>query len=185
MKCRQCKKKIDESDEFTRVKLSYVHDGCMDDFVSGALTKAQEKKKKDMESLKKTAKDMKYTKSTKSTQMIFNQSVRAFWADKNGMCTCVTCGRKRFWKKSGMDAGHYKTVGARNDLRFNRNNVYPQCSDCNVYKDVSGVFEQYVINHLGKEDHDEMIKNRKQVKHDLAKIRKESREVIRDAGLEV
>lgn len=186
MKCRQCKKKILEDDDFTRVKLSYVHDGCMDDFISGAINKVQKKKRKDMASLNKTAKNLKYKKSVVSTQVIFNRSVRAFWADSKGMCTCITCGKKDHWQGATIESGHYKTVGARNDLRFNRKNVYPQCKFCNNYGGHdTQLFKVEVMKIIGKDCHDRMVKDRKQVKHDLVKIRKESREIIRDAGFEV
>jgi len=62
----------------------------------------------------------------KLAQIEFNRWIR--WRDrKKG---CVSCDKDKDWWGQ-WQAGHYKTVGARCDLRFNEDNCHKQCSKCN------------------------------------------------------
>lgn len=84
------------------------------------------------------AKSKKPTRSklVKKLDILFSQYVRLSNADKNGICTCVTCNRQYHWKN--IQAGHFmsrKHYSTRWDIR----NVKPQCVGCNMFK--SG--EQY------------------------------------------
>ena len=59
------------------------------------------------------------------TQKEFNKFIRVLDAHQD----CVSCG-----KLAGtytLTAGHYKTVGARSELRFDTRNCHAQCSGCN------------------------------------------------------
>lgn len=69
-----------------------------------------------------------------------SEYVRRSHADENGVCTCVTCGARRYWKN--MQAGHY--VGGRgNSVLFNEEIIYPQCDACNIFK--HGAYDRYTI----------------------------------------
>lgn len=60
----------------------------------------------------------------KEAQTAFNAFIRARDADK----PCISCGRHH---QGQYHAGHYLSVGARPELRFEESNVYKQCAPCN------------------------------------------------------
>ncbi len=87
------------------------------------------------------------SKLVKKLDILFSQFVRVSNADKNGYCTCVTCGKKGHWKDGSIQAGHFmsrKHYSTRWDIR----NVKPQCVGCNMFK--SGEQYKYSI-YLGSE----------------------------------
>ncbi len=61
----------------------------------------------------------------------FSRMIRSEAADENGNCKCVTCGCRKFWKGSGIDAGHF-LAGRRLSIRFQESCVHPQCWFCNT-----------------------------------------------------
>lgn len=64
-------------------------------------------------------------------QKMFNAYIRL--RDKNH--GCISCDKPSTWSGGIWAAGHYKTIGARPDLRFNEDNVHKQCNfDCNQKK---------------------------------------------------
>jgi hypothetical protein len=72
----------------------------------------------------KTAKERK-----PETQRVFNIYIRTRDADK----PCISCGRTNIPEQIGgaWDCGHYLSVGARPDLRFDEANAHKQCKSCN------------------------------------------------------
>ena len=73
----------------------------------------------------------------KEAQTAFNGYIRA----RDNMLPCISCDRHH----SGQyHAGHYRTVGAHPELRFNENNCHKQCAPCNNHK--SGNIVEYRIN---------------------------------------
>ena len=60
----------------------------------------------------------------KEAQTAFNAFIRLRDADK----PCISCGRHHTGQ---YHAGHYLSVGARPELRFEESNVYKQCAPCN------------------------------------------------------
>lgn len=72
-----------------------------------------------------------YIKNT--ADPVYSKYIRIKEADRNGYCTCVTCGTKRKWNDK-MDAGHCITR-ARWATRYDDRNVHPQCSKCNRYEE--------------------------------------------------
>lgn len=77
----------------------------------------------------------------KETQIVFNSYIRL--RDRNE--PCISCNRYHIGK---YDAGHYKTVGAHPELRFNTFNCHRQCVPCNRHK--SGNIIGYRIGLLNK-----------------------------------
>ena len=67
---------------------------------------------------------------------VFSEYIRLYYANKDGVCRCITCKRPFFWKQ--IDAGHF-IQRDRKATRYDEKNVHPQCSSCNRFK--SG--EQY------------------------------------------
>jgi hypothetical protein len=52
-------------------------------------------------------------------------------ADENGYGQCFTCRRRYPYKE--MDAGHFKSVGAHPNLKYDEFNVHAQCTSCNKH----------------------------------------------------
>lgn len=75
----------------------------------------------------------------KDTQIAFNAWVRARDAD----LPCISCGRHH---EGQYHAGHYRTVGANPELRFEPLNVWKQCAPCNNH--LSGNLINYRISLL-------------------------------------
>lgn len=90
--------------------------------------KADSAKKQRKESVKRKKEfldsDVKFQKA--KAQKVFNEYIRLRDADLG----CVSCDKGPDWQGQ-WHAGHYKTVGARADLRFNEDNCHKQCSVCN------------------------------------------------------
>ena len=59
-------------------------------------------------------------------QVVFNKYIRLRDKDKG----CITCSRPF---RDKFDAGHFLSVGAYPNLRFNEDNVHGQCVHCNQH----------------------------------------------------
>lgn len=70
----------------------------------------------------------------KQAQTEFN----AFIRERDADLPCISCGR---FHDGQYHAGHYRTVGANPELRFNEDNCHKQCSPCNNH--LSGNIENY------------------------------------------
>jgi hypothetical protein len=75
----------------------------------------------------------------KDTQVVFNEWIR--WRD--AALPCVSCGRHH---DGQYHAGHYRTVGANPELRFEPLNAHKQCAPCNNHK--SGDIVNYRLSLL-------------------------------------
>ena len=73
----------------------------------------------------------------REAQKEFNAYIRLRDADK----PCISCQRHH---QGQYHAGHYRSVGACPELRFNELNVWKQCAPCNNY--LSGNIGEYRIN---------------------------------------
>lgn len=81
----------------------------------------------------------------KEAQTAFNAWVRLRDAGR----PCISCGRHH---EGQYHAGHYLSVGARPELRFEELNVHKQCSACNNY--LSGnivLYRKSLIEKIGLE----------------------------------
>lgn len=72
----------------------------------------------------------------RETQTVFNEWIRL----RDAALPCVSCGRHH---EGQYHAGHYRTVGANPELRFEPLNVHKQCAPCNNHK--SGDIVNYRI----------------------------------------
>lgn len=70
-------------------------------------------------------------------QTAFNAYIRL----RDDKLPCVSCGRHHTGQ---YHAGHYRSVGAAPQLRYNEDNVHKQCQPCNTHK--SGNAIEYRIN---------------------------------------
>ena len=70
-------------------------------------------------------------KLTKAAQKAFNEYIRA----RDIGLPCISCDSPIKWDSGATggvcDAGHWLSVGARVNLRFNENNCHAQCKHCN------------------------------------------------------
>ena len=63
----------------------------------------------------------------KDAEREFNGFIR----ERDHDLPCISCGRHH---NGANHAGHYRSVGAAQHLRFNEQNVHKQCAPCNLYK---------------------------------------------------
>ena len=104
--------------------------------VSCAIKDGQSQQKK---AYKRETRKMKASIKTKAqwlkeAQAAFNKYIRL----RDKAEPCISCGRHH---QGQYHAGHYKTVGANPELRFNEDNCHKQCAPCNNH--LSGNIANY------------------------------------------
>lgn len=103
------------------------------------------------------------------------QLVRLKAADKNGLCTCVTCGLVLEWNK-GMQGGHFIPKKLSSRWALVEENVHPQCRGCNGYGmrygDAAQRYTVYMIDMYGREEIDNMLATR----HEAVNFKREELE---------
>jgi len=102
---------------------------------SRQLTKKQHTRDRQQFNLKDRSKQLKLAQSA------FNKYIRL--RDKD--LPCISCQRHH---NGQYHAGHFKSVGAHPELRFNENNNHKQCAPCNNH--LSGNQLEYRINLIKK-----------------------------------
>lgn len=91
----------------------------------------------------KSSKNLSTAKAT--ADQWFSKYIRLRDADSLGVCTCITCGRRRHWKE--MDAGHF--VSRRYmSTRYEKRNCHAQCQTCNKYNAGEQYKHSLAIDHL-------------------------------------
>lgn len=73
---------------------------------------------------------------------IFSRYIRKSSADFAGLVSCCTCGIVRHWQQ--MQAGHFMDR-QHISTRYNEHNVYPQCEDCNCFREKEEMLAAYVV----------------------------------------
>jgi len=89
------------------------------------------------------AKNKPISKLIAEAQKEFNRWIR----ERDFGLPCISCGRSTDAKQN---AGHYRSVGAAPQLRFNEDNCHKQCEHCNSY--LSGNLVEYrpmLIHRIG------------------------------------
>ena len=84
----------------------------------------------------------------KEAQREFNRYIRA--RDRRAGVSCICCGRVLEFARIGgaVDAGHYRSTGSADHLRFDEDNCHAQRSDCNRYG--AGRAVDYRIGLIGR-----------------------------------
>lgn len=95
-----------------------------------ALTREEAARKKARQDKQeaKERKDNDLKHQLELTQSAFNGMIRAL----DGLMDCVSC--KKPWMTYALTCGHFLTVGAHPELRFDARNAHGQCSGCNCGK---------------------------------------------------
>ncbi|MEQ2017037.1 recombination protein NinG [Photorhabdus bodei] len=116
---------------------------------------------------KLAVKPLSYFKS--QAQQAFN----AFIRERDKDLPCISCGR---FHDGQYHTGHYLTIKAHPELRFDEDNAHKQCSACNNY--LSGNIVNYkpsLIEKIGQERFDRLMSH-----HALQKLKRDDYEQIRD-----
>lgn len=81
----------------------------------------------------------------KEAQIEFNRYIR----ERDRDLPCISCGR---FHSGAYDAGHYRSVGAAPQLRFDETNCHKQCVPCNQHKSGNAIeYRQGLISKIGRE----------------------------------
>lgn len=137
-KCKHCKEYVTDW-----VKLPVGTFCCMEhalEFARQPVNKEKASKKRQADKKKKLLDDDR-SYQLKQAQAAFNAYIRA--RDKQE--PCISCGRNHAGQ---YHAGHYRTVGANPELRFEELNCHKQCAPCNNH--LSGNIVNYRINLIEK-----------------------------------
>ena len=115
----------------------------------------------------------------KKAQAAFNAFIRA----RDDGQPCISCSRNTGAK---MNAGHYRTVGASKETRYDEDNCHLQCEHCNSY--LSGNIGEYrprLIEKIGQERFDALMGphpankwTREQLEELAALYRKKTRDLV-------
>lgn len=134
-KCQYCKKEFEPWPPTAKV--------CSIDCAANIARKKREKLER---AEIRTKREALKTRSDylKEAQKEFNGYIR----QRDYNLPCISCGR---YHTGSYDAGHYRTVAAAPQLRFEPNNCHKQCVPCNQHK--SGNIVEYrkgLIRRLGE-----------------------------------
>lgn len=108
---------------------------------------------------KKIHKDPSSTENRRKTliyklDLVVSRYARQLYADKNGICTCYTCGKRIPWKAG--DIGHCISRRYIN-TRFDLDNLRFQCQECNrVLHGNYKVYYPKLEKELGQEKYQKM-----------------------------
>jgi hypothetical protein len=116
-------------------------------------------KKQNAKNWKQEKKEIKIKLMSKSDylnilQKVFNTYIR----QRDKLKPCISCG-KQLGKT--FHAGHFFSVGAYPNLRFNENNVHGQCVECNLHK--HGNVKEYDLrlqNVISDKEYNELLEMR-------------------------
>jgi len=117
------------------------------------LLKSNAKRKQSWEKEKKELKTGLKTHSEwlKDLQAVVNSYIR----ERDKKKPCISCDRPL---TSKFDAGHFFSVGAYANLRFNEDNIHGQCVYCNQHQ--HGATNEYAIRlpyRIGQERYDKLL----------------------------
>lgn len=96
---------------------------------------------------------------------IFSLYIRLRDSNKDGMCYCISCGSKHYYKE--MQAGHY--IGGRgNSVLFHEDIVNAQCVACNIF--AGGNYIDYHFA-MRKKYSERQLQEFNQLKHKVVKFK--------------
>lgn len=130
MKCKSCKS---EFEPMYRNEI-LISKFCISCLISKGKEKQAEQWRKDKKELKTKLKT--HSEWLNDLQKVFNTYIRVRDSGK----PCISCDRPLTDK---FDAGHFFSVGAYPNIRFDRDNVHGQCVYCNQH--LHGATNEYAI----------------------------------------
>lgn len=141
--CAHCKKRGPAEGMYLNGLKAFCN---RDHFIEFAATNRKALAKEGRKIERKRIKEKKQKLKTRNehlrdAQTAFNAFIRARDANE----PCISCGR---FHTGQYHAGHYRTVGANPELRFEELNCHKQCSACNNH--LSGNLVKYRINLIKK-----------------------------------
>lgn len=138
-KCRQCRREIPKKKDCSEDPIKaggFCNLDCLSDHGREKARKAREAKNR--EYVRKGREKIKSkSEHAREAQAAFN----AFIRERDSVLPCISCNRHH---QGQYHAGHYRSVGACPELRFEELNVHKQCAPCNNHK--SGNIIEYRIN---------------------------------------
>lgn len=119
-RCKICKSPFTPT--YSSLQATCTKPQCLIEW--GRLTE-RKKAKREIKRMRENIKSV--SQYRRELQKVFNEFIRL--RDKNE--PCISCGKPLPAK---YDAGHFYSVGAYPNLRFNEDNVHGQCVECNQHK---------------------------------------------------
>lgn len=142
-RCPWCKVKFTAEEKERRLRL---HHECIAPYAEAFHAKAAKKRAANMRQQKaKEGREIRARKAAlkripdllKEAQREFNSYIRE--RDRLAVHACISSGRVLDWSGNGVDAGHYRSVGAAPHLRFDERNCHAQPKHDNQYKSGNAV----------------------------------------------
>ena len=97
------------------------------------------------------------TKLKKDLWKVFSLYIKLKHSEDGEWCSCYTCGNPIKIGTSSCHGGHFLSKAAYNIHYFNENNVRPQGSCCNTFKEGDPItFRENLIEEIGLEAVEEM-----------------------------
>ena len=123
-RCKHCKDKFEV--KYFNQKYHLDRDECIKAMVesNNAKLKKETEQARKADTKERKEKIKTYSEFLKDLQKVFNEWVR----ESQRGSKCISCSNP-----TPSDAGHYKSVGANPELRFEPLNVHLQCRKCNGY----------------------------------------------------
>jgi hypothetical protein len=146
-RCKICKERF--TPRFTSLQRTCEKPSCIIEMSKIDKERKWAKEKKERKENLMTLQDY-----VKACQQVFNAFIRKRDTGK----PCISCDRPL---KGKYDAGHYYSVGAYPNLRFDEDNVFGQCTHCNMHK--GGNISEYALRlpkRIGQEAFDALTERR-------------------------
>lgn len=97
-----------------------------------ALEKAEKQKRKEAKAERLDTRERKEKLKTKSeVKKEVERVVNAYIRERDKELPCISCGS--FTSYPFFHAGHFKSVGSNDTLRFETDNIHKQCAQCNTH----------------------------------------------------
>jgi len=93
---------------------------------------------------------------------LLQKLVRMKYADENGNCECVTCGKVGCYKE--MDGGHFVSR-SHNSTLLVEENIHPQCKRCNNHlRGNVASYSLFMIDTYGMDAMRELVNSKHQIR---------------------
>jgi hypothetical protein len=147
-RCKFCRVKFTPEERERGLRL---HADCIGPFAESTASRIERKRVAKAKQLK--ALDAKQTRERKAAIKTIPDLIKEAQREFNSYCRerdrlagfpCISSGRRLDWSGNGVDAGHYRSVGAAPHLRFDERNCHAQSKHDNQWK--SGNVVEYRIN---------------------------------------